>query len=100
MTIGVDWRLTTSRLKAGPVSTGKAAMNLKEGTRRLALLVGVAGVFIGGYGSMLLLLDQYPASAAWRYPFVMLLPILGFFIPWGVVRAIGWVVGGFVANSK
>jgi hypothetical protein len=44
----------------------------------------------------------YPtaAPAAREYLLVALFPILGFFIPWGAVRAIGWVGAGFAASSK
>jgi hypothetical protein len=41
-----------------------------------------------------------PAPSAWLYLLIALFPILGFFIPWGAVRAIGWVGGGFVAGPK
>jgi hypothetical protein len=41
-----------------------------------------------------------PAPAAWEYLLVALLPIGGFFIPWGVVRAIGWVVVGFTTSPQ
>lgn len=36
-----------------------------------------------------------PAPAIWEYLLVALFPLLGFFIPWGVILAIGWVVAGF-----
>jgi len=150
-------------------------MNLKEGTRRLALLLGVAGVLFGGFISYLELqeiqsqrarhnkfeqlaasdvvqqerekmnpslpdwqrveiepftfsgpnrggiktiawgknfgvryletqdgqtLYPTPAPAAWQYLFIVLVPILGFFIPWGAIRAIGWVAAGFFQPSK
>jgi hypothetical protein len=44
----------------------------------------------------------YPtqAPAAWQYLFIVLVPILGFCIPWGAVRAIGWVGAGFVQSAK
>ena len=41
-----------------------------------------------------------PAPAAWGYLFIALCPILGFIIPWGTVRAIGWVGAGFFQPSK
>jgi hypothetical protein len=41
-----------------------------------------------------------PAPAAWEYLLIALFPILGFFIPWGAVRAIGWVGAGFVQSAK
>lgn len=40
-----------------------------------------------------------PAPSAWLYLLVALFPLLGFFIPWGTVRAIGWVGAGFVKPS-
>lgn len=60
-------------------------MNLIEGTRRLALLLGVAGAILGRYGSMLALLDIHSRttpSAAWKYLCIPLCPILGFLISW------------------
>jgi hypothetical protein len=74
-------------------------MNLREGTRRLALLLGVVGAIAGGYGSMLVLIDVHgraTPSSAWEYLCISLLPILGFFIPWGAARAIGWTLEGFI----
>jgi hypothetical protein len=40
-----------------------------------------------------------PAPSAWLYILVALLPVLGFFLPWGAIRAVGWVVAGFVQTS-
>jgi hypothetical protein len=44
----------------------------------------------------------YPTHvpSAWMYLLIALFPVLGFFIPWGAVRAIGWVGAGFVASPK
>lgn len=148
-------------------------MNLKEGTRRLALLLGVVGAILGGFASYLglqsvleqrasyakfeqlansdvvnlkrkdCLSDDPPpgyaklasqlqentagikiiywaddckvvmietddwdwlspelAPGGWEYLLIGLLPILGFFIPWVAVCAIGWVGTGFVTGSK
>lgn len=41
-----------------------------------------------------------PAPSAWLYLLIALFPVLGFFIPWGATRSIGWVGAGFVAGSK
>jgi hypothetical protein len=41
-----------------------------------------------------------PAPSAWLYLLIALFPVLGLFIPWGAVRAIGWVGAGFVASPK
>jgi hypothetical protein len=45
-------------------------------------------------------LSSTPAPAAGQYLLVALLPLFGFIIPWGAVRAIGWVVAGFVPSTK
>lgn len=44
----------------------------------------------------------YPTQAprAWEYLLIALLPMLGFFIPWGAVRAVGWVGAGFIKGPK
>ena len=148
-------------------------MNLREGTRRLALLLGVAGAIFGGFASYnelqsfkeqrasyikferlaasdvvqqerknclsdipppgyAKLGSQLQANGAgikainwtedckvenletdagewlypelaprfWEYPLIALLPVFGFLIPWGAIRAIGWVGAGFVAGPK
>jgi hypothetical protein len=36
-----------------------------------------------------------PAPSAWMYLLIALFPVFGFFIPWGLVRSIGWVGAGF-----
>lgn len=41
-----------------------------------------------------------PAPSAWLYLLIALFPLLGIFIPWGAVRAIGWVGAGFVQRAK
>ncbi len=41
-----------------------------------------------------------PAPDRWEYVFIVFFPILGFLIPWGAVRAIGWVGAGFIQSSK
>jgi len=152
-------------------------MNLREGTRRLALLLGTAGAAVGAFASYMELQDMqsqrarhnqfeqlvtsdsiehlrkdhqdskdpseanvktvmpgccgvqeivwdtdhvwndasgiysiktdsgsnlYPTDApsAWLYLLVALFPVLCFLVPWGTIRAIGWVGAGFVQPSK
>lgn len=41
-----------------------------------------------------------PAPGAWSYFLIAILPVLGFFVPWGAVRAIGWVGSGFAQPVK
>lgn len=37
-----------------------------------------------------------PSPAAWIYLLIALFPVLGFLIPWGAIRGVGWVGAGFV----
>jgi len=41
-----------------------------------------------------------PAPTLWSYLLIAILPVLGFFVPWGAIRAIGWVGVGFIASQK
>ena len=43
----------------------------------------------------------YPAvpPSQWTALLIAALPILGYFIPWGLIRAIGWVGAGFVTSN-
>lgn len=41
-----------------------------------------------------------PAPSVWSYFLIPILPALGFVVPWGAVRAIGWVGAGLVQPSK
>ena len=41
-----------------------------------------------------------PAPSARLYLLIALFPVLGLFIPWGAIRAIGWVGAGFVASPN
>ncbi|HEY4356164.1 MAG TPA: hypothetical protein VGN16_10490 [Acidobacteriaceae bacterium] len=41
-----------------------------------------------------------PAPSAREYLLVVLFPVVGFFIPWGIIRAIGWVGSGFFQPLK
>jgi hypothetical protein len=45
-------------------------------------------------------LHPIPAPPAWKYLLIALFPLLGFFIPWGTIRAIGWVGAGFFQAAK
>lgn len=46
------------------------------------------------------LLLPTPAPSAWEYLLVALFPLLGFFVPWGTVRAIEWVAAGFTGAGS
>ena len=41
-----------------------------------------------------------PAPSRWLYLFAAILPLLGFALPWGLIRAVGWVGAGFLASTK
>jgi len=41
-----------------------------------------------------------PAPAWWMFLLIAIFPVVGFFIPWGVVRSIVWVGAGFAQSGK
>lgn len=41
-----------------------------------------------------------PAPGFWSYLLPVFLPVLGFFVPWGLVSAVVWVGAGFVDKQK
>lgn len=41
-----------------------------------------------------------PAPSFWSYLLPLFFPVLGFFIPWGLVSAVVWVGAGFVDNQQ
>jgi hypothetical protein len=43
---------------------------------------------------------QELAPHAWEYLLIAVCPALGFFVPWGAVRAVGWVGVGFINGPK
>lgn len=45
-------------------------------------------------------LHPTPTPGARSYVLIAILPLLGFFIPWGAVRAIGWVGAGFFQSPN
>lgn len=40
-----------------------------------------------------------PSPSGWSYFLIVILPILGFLIPWGAIRAIVWVGAGFAQSA-
>jgi hypothetical protein len=74
-------------------------MTFRRGMRRVALFLGVIGALIGLYGTFLFwedLRETPPPAYAWQYLLTLTLPVIGFLIPWGFVRAVLWVVAGLV----
>ena len=59
------------------------------------LVLALSSVFAFGQTEDGQIIIPTPAPAVWQYLFVVICPIIGFFIPWGSIRAIGWVVTGF-----
>jgi len=41
-----------------------------------------------------------PAPNRWLYLLAAICPVLGFALPWGLIRAVGWVGAGFLATSR
>jgi len=45
-------------------------------------------------------LHPTPTPRAWSYALIAIFPVLGFFVPWAAIRAIGWVLGGFIQSPR
>ena len=61
-------------------------MNLKEGMRRLSLLLGVLGAILGSCFAYVMRTESFPLGALFS------MPILGFLLPWAAIRALSEVV--------
>lgn len=46
------------------------------------------------------ILYSTPAPSRWLYLFAATFPLLGFALPWGLIRAVGWVGAGFFSSKK
>jgi hypothetical protein len=79
---------------------GGISINVREGMRRLGIVLGVLGCVIG-VGYSYFLGEQVRESARqgvlkesllMDYGILLALPIVGFLIPWGSVRMINWLI--------
>ena len=76
-------------------------MAYKEGTRRLALFAGGVGMILGivaSFAGLMHMAGRIPSAT--EFIPVLLFPILGFFIPWALMRGLTWVLAGFGATEK
>jgi len=77
----------------------EAGVDLREGTRRLSILAGGTGFLFCGLVSLSAFQSEFQgtihAPSAWSYVLQMIFPLVGFAVPWGMIRAIGWVLAGF-----
>lgn len=77
--------------------------NFREGMRRLGVVLGVLGCFAGGIGGLWLAMDAHASATKGLlgepvlvdYAIASLLPVVGFLVPWGVVRVFVWIWAGF-----
>ena len=78
-------------------------LNLREGMKRLGIVVSVLGGVAGGIRGYFLAADTYALSAnGFRqesvlvdYAVASLLPVLGFWLPWEVMRFLDWISSGW-----
>jgi hypothetical protein len=81
--------------------------NSREGMRRLGIVVSVLGSVAGGIRGYFLAADTYALSAhGFRresvlvdYAIASLLPVLGFWLPWEVMRFLDWISSGVVRTA-
>jgi len=81
--------------------------------RRLGIVLGILGCAAAGYGDFLMVADSQRSESArktiegpnfiatgmpfWGYALLFALPILGFVVPWGIVRVARWLILGFAS---
>jgi len=71
-----------------------------EGVRRLGLVLGAIGFAVTGcISGALLLLGGGPLPTA-TSAVLLLLPVLGFFIPWIAVNFLAWIIAGFFIDRR
>jgi hypothetical protein len=78
-------------------------MRFKLGMTRVALFLGVIGAIVGLFGTFLFwddLRQSSPPALAWQYVLTLTIPVVGFVIPWGFVRAVSWVISGFIEAKE
>jgi hypothetical protein len=76
-----------------------APVNIREGMRRIGIVLGVLGGIGGAYYSA----ESYsatPKASAESYVIWIALPVLGFFIPWGTIQLLRWIISGFTQASN
>ena len=79
----------------------KMSTNVSEGMRRLGHIVGVLGLILGGFIGYLCFDASHPLT--WKGILLCSsIPILGFLLPWGAIRALSWVLilNGFSAKPN
>ena len=75
--------------------------NVREGMRRLGIVVGALGSVAGGIGGYLLVVEALAGSRLMResavadYVVASSLPVVGFLAPWGAIRVLVWIWAGF-----
>jgi len=74
-------------------------MNVREGMRRLALILGVLGAILGGFIGQVYNAGEH-LSAGESAPAWFIGSIVGFLIPWVAVRALSWVLTGFAKSNQ
>lgn len=78
-------------------------LNFREGTGRLGIVVSVLGCVSGGIFGYLTVVDTRVLSTNGfrqesirvNYVIASLLPVLGFWAPWEVIRFLVWIWSGF-----
>jgi hypothetical protein len=84
---------------------GSASINLREGMRRSGIVLGILGCALGCvYGFSLgffgAAIQGFSGDRALGPLFMdsvvlLALPVLGFFVPWGITRLLFWAIVGF-----
>jgi hypothetical protein len=77
-------------------------LNLREGMRRLGIVLGVLGCLAGGIGGYFLAMHARATGAGFvgesvlvDYAIASSLPVAGFLVSWGGFHVLVWIWSGF-----
>jgi len=76
--------------------------NFKEGMRRFGIVVSVLGGAAGAIRGYFMAADAFALSAGGfrqesvitNYAIALLLPVIGFWLPWEITRFLDWILSG------
>ena len=75
-------------------------VNLDEGVRRLSLVAGAVGATFSLFWVAEILNSALSQNRIWNLALIPVPLLLGFCLPWVMVRALGWAVSGFFRSHN
>jgi hypothetical protein len=85
------------------LTPSETSMDIREGMRRLGIVLGIIGFALATLYSFSIAREVHDSaikgvlkeSLLVDYAVLLALPVLGFLAPWGTIRVLVWILGGF-----